>query len=485
MMTERAMRQRMGTKPKAEPAGMRIAGPRHADMLRRAALLNQGAAIQRQPNRTGLPDHLKAGVEALSGLSLDHVRVHRNSPKPAQVQAHAYAQGSEIHLAPGQEQHLPHEAWHVVQQMQGRVRATRQLQTATPINDEPHLEREAHRMGARAMSGTRVAMHVFTDHQHQQTKTDLLSKSHARHADGRALVQQQVQYHHASQEFVPGERITGHNTRGNKAALKNLMKHRKEHPDPKERHANNEYENDVADEPMWVQDGLNIAHHISAITVQTAVAQFANALNERNEKPVVYSHAESAIDALIEGINPVDYKDQDELKEFYVHASACYEGATSTFDAVKNVGKLGSNHEELLRKLAGFIANSPMNLHLGEARRNKSLGEIRDPNSYPDSYDWMQQAGGMPPLNRTLTARTFRMVGSLGGRVLNPEGPDRSLEVGLSMDEDSLGFEDATIYKTMLENSLTNNPQKDEWVSLYQKKAIHSSGSKSGFFLPE
>src|SRR4051812_7164765 len=44
-------------------------------------------------NRTGLPDQVKSGVEHLSGVSLDDVRVHYNSSRPAQVQAHAYTQG--------------------------------------------------------------------------------------------------------------------------------------------------------------------------------------------------------------------------------------------------------------------------------------------------------------------------------------------------------------------------------------------------------
>ena len=70
-------------------------------------------------NRTGMPDRLKAGIESLSGMSLDNVKVHYNSSQPAQLNALAYAQGSDIHVAPGQEQHLPHEAWHVVQQAQG------------------------------------------------------------------------------------------------------------------------------------------------------------------------------------------------------------------------------------------------------------------------------------------------------------------------------------------------------------------------------
>ncbi|MGV2287304.1 DUF4157 domain-containing protein [Trinickia sp. YCB016] len=109
------------------------------------------AADAKPANRTGLPRRLKAGVEALSGVSLDHVRVHYRSPKPAQLQAHAYAKGAEIHLAPGQERHLPHEAWHAAQQAQGRVRPTFQLKGDTPVNDHPDLEREADRMGAAAL----------------------------------------------------------------------------------------------------------------------------------------------------------------------------------------------------------------------------------------------------------------------------------------------------------------------------------------------
>ena len=60
-------------------------------------------------------------MEAMSGIALDDVRIKRNSPEAARLGALAYARGSEIHLGPGQEKHLPHEAWHVVQQKQGRV----------------------------------------------------------------------------------------------------------------------------------------------------------------------------------------------------------------------------------------------------------------------------------------------------------------------------------------------------------------------------
>lgn len=110
------------------------------------------ATVQRQPsaNQTGLPDSLKSGVESLSGIAMDDVRVHYNSDKPSQLQAHAYAQGTEIHVAPGQERHLAHEAWHVVQQKQGRVKPTMQLKEKVLINDDEGLEKEADKMGEQA-----------------------------------------------------------------------------------------------------------------------------------------------------------------------------------------------------------------------------------------------------------------------------------------------------------------------------------------------
>lgn len=109
------------------------------------------APVQRQENKTGLPDKLKSGMESLSGLSLSDVKVHRNSDKPAQLQAHAYAQGSNIHLGPGQEKHLPHELGHVVQQKEGRVKPTVQLKGNVNVNDNPGLEREADVMGTKAL----------------------------------------------------------------------------------------------------------------------------------------------------------------------------------------------------------------------------------------------------------------------------------------------------------------------------------------------
>ncbi|RPI78612.1 MAG: DUF4157 domain-containing protein, partial [Planctomycetaceae bacterium] len=120
------------------PAGP--AGP----LQRRSAVGDESRAAPgvARSNHTGLPDQLKAGVEQLSGCDLSDVRVHFNSSRPAQLAALAYAQGTEIHVGPGQERHLPHEAWHVVQQKQGRVRATLRI-NGLAVNQDEGLEDEA------------------------------------------------------------------------------------------------------------------------------------------------------------------------------------------------------------------------------------------------------------------------------------------------------------------------------------------------------
>jgi hypothetical protein len=115
-----------------------------------AAPLQRETEAATAPNKTGLPDNLKSGIESLSGMDISDVRVHYNSPKPSQLNAHAYAQGSDIHLGSGQEKHLPHETWHTIQQRQGRVQPTMEL-GGEKINDDAGLEREADVMGEKAL----------------------------------------------------------------------------------------------------------------------------------------------------------------------------------------------------------------------------------------------------------------------------------------------------------------------------------------------
>jgi ssDNA-binding Zn-finger/Zn-ribbon topoisomerase 1 len=93
---------------------------------------------------------------------MSDVRVQYNSSKPAQVGALAYTQGTDIHVAPGQEWCTAHEAWHVVQQKQGRVNLTIQLKDGVAVNDDQSLEHEADVMGAKALQMHRADHATFS-----------------------------------------------------------------------------------------------------------------------------------------------------------------------------------------------------------------------------------------------------------------------------------------------------------------------------------
>jgi hypothetical protein len=141
-------RQRHAAAPREPGTRDAAQGPVHA---REAA---QGQRIAAAFGN-GLPARLQRGIEVLSGVSMADVQVHRDSAIPARLGALALAQGTDIHLGPGQEQHLPHEAWHVVQQAQGRVMPDAQWKAApgaaVPLNADHALEAEADRMGEQSL----------------------------------------------------------------------------------------------------------------------------------------------------------------------------------------------------------------------------------------------------------------------------------------------------------------------------------------------
>ena len=114
------------------------------------------APVQRQENNTGMPDGVKSKMESGLGSDFSDVKIHANSSKAPDIGALAYTQGSDIHFAPGQfkpdtsggQQLLGHELTHVVQQRDGRVKPTTEV-NGMPVNDNPGLENEADVMGAK------------------------------------------------------------------------------------------------------------------------------------------------------------------------------------------------------------------------------------------------------------------------------------------------------------------------------------------------
>ena len=170
MSTTYAKSQTTAQKKDASSASSVLDSSSQSESLQRKADMANNAAQRAEaprPNNTGMPDNLKSGIESLSGFSMDDVRVHYNSSKPATVQALAYTQGTDIHVAPGQEKHLPHEAWHVAQQMAGRVSPTTNI-NGMPVNDNAGLEHEADVMGEKAVQCKMIGIN-FTKGKVQNT----------------------------------------------------------------------------------------------------------------------------------------------------------------------------------------------------------------------------------------------------------------------------------------------------------------------------
>jgi hypothetical protein len=105
----------------------------------------------------GMPSPVKDTMEQALGADFSDVNIHANSQKAPEVGALAYTQGKDIHFAPGEynpgsqkgNELIGHELTHVVQQSQGRVKATTQTK-GIPVNDDAGLEQEADKMGQKA-----------------------------------------------------------------------------------------------------------------------------------------------------------------------------------------------------------------------------------------------------------------------------------------------------------------------------------------------
>lgn len=112
----------------------------------------QGAGERLQPA-------VQRKMERSFGFDFSSIRIHQDD-RAKSAGALAFAQGRNLHFAPGQyapetragQVVLGHELAHVVQQAAGRVHVPAQA-LGGAINDDPELEREADKMGESAASG--------------------------------------------------------------------------------------------------------------------------------------------------------------------------------------------------------------------------------------------------------------------------------------------------------------------------------------------
>lgn len=138
------------------------AGAMGASAVRVEPAKHAGGPLQ-QPSDSGkaMPEDIRAKMESALGADFSQVRIHEG-PHAETLGAVAFAQGTNIHFAPGRynpattggQELLGHELTHVVQQTQGRVPATKQ-DKGIPVNDDVSLEREADTLGAKAARGER------------------------------------------------------------------------------------------------------------------------------------------------------------------------------------------------------------------------------------------------------------------------------------------------------------------------------------------
>ncbi|MGA7932704.1 MAG: GNAT family N-acetyltransferase, partial [Kovacikia sp.] len=103
-----------------------------------------------------IPAPLRTQMESAFNASFANVKIHEGN-HVGSVGAIAYTQGNHVHFAPGQfnpdtrsgQALLGHELAHVVQQRQGRVKPTTQV-NGLPVNDQSSLEQEADNLGQKA-----------------------------------------------------------------------------------------------------------------------------------------------------------------------------------------------------------------------------------------------------------------------------------------------------------------------------------------------
>ena len=106
---------------------------------------------------SGLSPELNAQMSSAMGSDFSNVNIHANSDKASEAGALAYAQGNDVHFAPGQydpgsqkgQELIGHELAHVKQQSEGRVQANASV-GGMSVNNDAGLEKEADSMGAMA-----------------------------------------------------------------------------------------------------------------------------------------------------------------------------------------------------------------------------------------------------------------------------------------------------------------------------------------------
>jgi LysM repeat protein len=143
-------------KPVAQPKAVSKVQPKAQPYTGKKSLSNTTSSDK-------LPDEVQAKMENSFSQDFSNVNIHKDSSSAQDINAKAYAQGTDIHFAPGEynpsskegQELIGHELTHVVQQSSGRVQPTIQGKDLN-INNDSLLEKEADDAGIKAAQGQKV-----------------------------------------------------------------------------------------------------------------------------------------------------------------------------------------------------------------------------------------------------------------------------------------------------------------------------------------
>ncbi|MCU0430829.1 MAG: DUF4157 domain-containing protein [Cytophagaceae bacterium] len=110
-----------------------------------------------------MPEEVQAKMENSFGEDFSDVAIHDNSAQAEDLGAKAFAQGKDVHFAPGEfqpntkqgQELIGHELTHVVQQKDGKVHGS-EVHGKDMVNQDPALEKEADDAGKLASEGKSV-----------------------------------------------------------------------------------------------------------------------------------------------------------------------------------------------------------------------------------------------------------------------------------------------------------------------------------------
>lgn len=365
-------------------------GTKASKMKKEDPLLGKLQLIQKMGNHTGIAAQLNSNIVNPSGFTENTEKVHFNSNNPTNLGAHSYALDTDNNFASGQDKQLPHEAWKVVQQKQSLPSSALQNMAEIRPNANINLKRKIGLKGKvstgiiqrseNQVLGTNINSIVFFNRNQQVVqfgagKHPKIVKGGGGKATGKAKGGE--------------ERYPGHDSKNNKKALINVLNHRKgnlykilSHPE-ETAHGTNQVskkpETGKANITHQMPVGTAICHKISDKSIRDKIEFLFNAEMKKGNK----SKLDSYLENLIDYINPDHLKDETPTGgDYEKEVNKNYEKA---WDASLEMILLspGSKKRLVLAHVIGKnVANSPINLFLGDSITNSSIQANFDQNTY-------------------------------------------------------------------------------------------------------